>query len=228
MIIEPIQGEGGFYTAPADFLQALRTLCDQHGIVLIFDEIQSGFARTGKLFASEHTGIEPDLITLAKGLAGGFPLAAVVGKAEIMDAPHPGGLGGTYGGSPIGCAAALAVLDVIEKENLCERATQIGARIISRLHTLQAQYSHHVGDVRNLGAMIAIELICDGDVNQPNAELTAAIVAEAARNGLILLSCGIRENVIRVLPPLTITDALIDESMDLLGKTLDTLTGSDS
>jgi len=223
MIIEPVQGEGGFYPAPAEFLQALRKLCDQHGIVLIFDEIQSGFARTGKLFASEHTDIEPDLITLAKGLAGGFPLAAVVGKAEIMDAPHPGGLGGTYGGSPIGCAAALAVLDIIEKESLCARATEIGERIVSRLQTMQTQYPHHIGDVRNLGAMIAIELVCNGDVHRPNPELTTEIVTEAGHKGLILLSCGIRANVIRILPPLTITDALVDESMGLLENTLEVL-----
>ncbi len=226
MIIEPVQGEGGFYQAPKDFTQALRQLCDQHGIVLICDEIQSGFARTGKMFACEHTGIEPDLITLAKGLAGGFPLAAVVGKAEIMDAPHPGGLGGTFGGSPIGCVAALAVLDIIEKESLCARATEIGERIVLRLQAMQTQYPHHIGDVRNLGAMIAIELVHDGDAQRPNPELTAAIVTEAARQGLILLSCGIRENVIRILPPLTITDALVDESMGLLDKTLEVLIGS--
>jgi len=226
MIIEPVQGEGGFYQAPKDYMHALRQLCDQHGIVLICDEIQSGFARTGKMFACEHVGIEPDLITLAKGLAGGFPLAAVVGKTEIMDAPHPGGLGGTYGGSPIGCVAALAVLDIIEKESLCARATEIGERIVLRLQAMQTQYPHHIGDVRILGAMIAMELVRDGDDHRPNPELTAAIVTEAARKGLILLSCGIRENVIRILPPLTITDALVDESMGLLDKTLEVLIGS--
>jgi 4-aminobutyrate aminotransferase/(S)-3-amino-2-methylpropionate transaminase len=150
----------------------------------------------------------------------------VVGKTEIMDAPHPGGLGGTYGGSPIGCEAALAVLDIIEKESLCARATEIGERIVSRLQTMQAQYPHHIGDVRNLGAMIAMELVRDGDAHRPNPELTAAIVTEAAHKGLILLSCGIRANVIRILPPLTITDALIDESMGLLDKTLEVLIGS--
>jgi 4-aminobutyrate aminotransferase/(S)-3-amino-2-methylpropionate transaminase len=226
IVIEPFQGEGGFYHAPVEFMQALRRLCDQHGIVLICDEIQSGFARTGKMFATEYTGIEPDLITLAKGIAGGFPLAAVVGKAEIMDAPLAGGLGGTYGGSPIGCAAALAVLEVIEEEQLCERAIQVGERIVSRLTTLQSRYPHTIGEVRNLGAMIAMELVHDGDANQPDAELTASVVAEAAHHGLILLSCGIRGNVIRFLPPLTITDELVDESMDLLGKTLETLIGS--
>jgi 4-aminobutyrate aminotransferase/(S)-3-amino-2-methylpropionate transaminase len=226
IIIEPVQGEGGFYQAPVDFLQALRRLCDQHGILLICDEIQSGFARTGKMFACEYAGIEPDLITMAKGIAGGFPLAAVVGKAEIMDGPRPGGLGGTYSGSPIGCAAALAVLEVIEEEQLCERATRVGENMVSRLSTLQAMFPHKIGDVRNLGAMIAIELVHEGDANQPDAELTQAVVDEAARNGLILLSCGIRGNVIRLLPPLTITDELIGESMDLLEKTLDGLIGA--
>ena len=226
IIIEPIQGEGGFYQAPADFLQALRRLCDQHGIVLIFDEIQSGFARTGKMFACEHAGIEPDLITLGKGIAGGFPLAGVVGKAEIMDAPDPGGLGGTYGGSPIGCAAALAVLSVIEDEQLCDRAAQVGERIMSRLRRLQSRHPHSIGEVRHVGAMIAMELVHDGDANQPNPELTAALVVEATRQGVILVSCGIRGNVIRLLPPLTITDALIDESMDLLDNIVNALTGS--
>ena len=226
IIIEPIQGEGGFYQAPADFLQALRRLCDQHGIVLIFDEIQSGFARTGKMFACEHAGIEPDLITLGKGIAGGFPLAGVVGKAEIMDAPDPGGLGGTYGGSPIGCAAALEVLSVIEDEQLCDRAAQLGERIMSRLRRLQSRHPHSIGEVRHVGAMIAMELVHDGDANQPNPELTAALVVEATRQGVILVSCGIRGNVIRLLPPLTITDALIDESMDLLDNIVNALTGS--
>tara|TARA_R110001583_G_scaffold195021_1_gene368530 strand:+ start:13686 stop:14963 length:1278 start_codon:yes stop_codon:yes gene_type:complete len=219
IIIEPVQGEGGFYQAPAEFMQALRALCDQHGIVLIADEIQTGFGRTGKMFACEYAGIEPDLLTMAKGIAGGFPIAAVVGKAEIMDAPLPGGLGGTYGGSPLGCVAALAVLDVIEEEQLCQRATEVGARIVESLKTLQNKYPHKIGNVRNLGAMIAMELVNEGDVNRPDAVLTKAIVTEAARNGLILLSCGIRGNVIRFLPALTITDALIEESMQQLDKT---------
>ncbi len=221
IIIEPVQGEGGFYQAPPEFMQALRALCDQHGIVLIADEIQTGFARTGKMFACEYAGIEPDLMTMAKGIAGGFPIAAVVGKAEIMDAPLPGGLGGTYGGSPLGCAAALAVLDVIEEENLCQRASEVGASIVSHLQTLQTKYPNKIGNIRNLGAMIAMELVHDGDASRPDPELTKAIVAEAARNGLILLSCGIRGNVIRFLPALTISDALISEGMGLLEKTLD-------
>jgi 4-aminobutyrate aminotransferase/(S)-3-amino-2-methylpropionate transaminase len=223
IIIEPVQGEGGFYVAPVDFLQSLRELCDQHGILLICDEIQSGFARTGKMFATEYASIEPDLMTLAKGMAAGFPLAAVVGKAHVMDAPMPGGLGGTYGGSPIGCAAALAVLDAIEEENLCERALDVGEKMVSRLEKMQDSHPSHIGDIRSLGAMVAIELVEGGSASAPDPELTRAIVAEAAVNGLILLSCGIRGNVIRVLPPLTISDELITESMDLLEKTLDTL-----
>lgn len=220
IIIEPVQGEGGFYAAPADFMQALRKRCDDHGILLIADEIQTGFARTGRMFATEYAGVEPDLMTMAKGIAGGFPIAAVVGKAEIMDSPGPGGLGGTYGGSPIGCAAALAVLEVIQEENLCQRALEIGDRMTARLRQLQERFPSRIGDVRNLGAMIAMELVVDGDVNRPDPELTRALISEAAANGLILLSCGIRGNVVRLLPALTIPNELIDESMDMLDRSL--------
>ena len=217
IIVEPVQGEGGFYPAPNEFMQALRALCDEHGIVLIADEIQTGFGRTGKFFASEYAGIEPDLVTVAKGMAGGFPLAAVVGKAEIMDAPLPGGLGGTYGGSPIGCAAALAVIDVIREDGLVERANAIGARFKERLIALQAKRPETIGAIRcDRGAMIAIELVQDGDVNKPAADLTKAIVGAAYENGLVLLSCGVNGNVIRFLPALTISDALIDEGFDIL------------
>ena len=217
IIVEPVQGEGGFYPAPNEFMQALRALCDEHGIVLIADEIQTGFGRTGKFFASEYAGIEPDLVTVAKGMAGGFPLAAVVGKAEIMDAPLPGGLGGTYGGSPIGCAAALAVIDVIREDGLVERANAIGARFKERLIALQAKRPETIGEIRcDRGAMIAIELVQDGDVNKPAADLTKAIVGAAYENGLVLLSCGVNGNVIRFLPALTISDALIDEGFDIL------------
>jgi 4-aminobutyrate aminotransferase / (S)-3-amino-2-methylpropionate transaminase / 5-aminovalerate transaminase len=223
IIVEPVQGEGGFYIAPPEFLQKLRKLCDEHGIVLVCDEIQTGFARTGKMFASEHAGIKPDLVTMAKGIAGGFPIAAVVGKAEIMDAPKPGGLGGTYGGSPLGCVAALAVLEVIEEENLCQQAVQIGKVVVSRLRAMQKKHPNKIGDIRHLGAMIAMELVHDNDANQPDPDLTRALVAEAANNGLIVLSCGVRSNVIRFLPALTITDALLEEGMELLEKTLDAL-----
>ncbi|MEE4164280.1 MAG: 4-aminobutyrate--2-oxoglutarate transaminase [Woeseiaceae bacterium] len=221
IIVEPVQGEGGFYPAPDEFLQALRALCDEHGIVLVVDEIQSGFGRTGTFFASERSGIEADLITTAKGIAGGFPLAAVVGKAGIMDAPLPGGLGGTYGGSPVGCTAALAVLDVMEEENLVARAREIGERVKARLESMQKAFHAVIGDVRSdHGAMIAIELVDHGDAAKPLADLTKALVARAYENGLVLLSCGINGNVIRLLPPLTITDALLDEGLDILEASL--------
>ncbi|WIO74130.1 4-aminobutyrate--2-oxoglutarate transaminase [Porticoccaceae bacterium LTM1] len=217
IIIEPVQGEGGFYPASNSFMQALRKLCDEHGIVLIADEIQTGFARTGKFFCSEYSGVEPDLMTSAKGIAGGFPLAAVIGKAEIMDAPMPGGLGGTYGGSPIGCAAALAVIETIKEEGLVDRANQIGALFGQRLAALQSQYPQLIGDIRaERGAMIAMELVNNGDSEQPNAELTKALVGKAIEKGLVLLSCGFYGNVIRFLPALTISDALINEGLDII------------
>lgn len=214
MIIEPVQGEGGFYAAPDAFLLALRKICDDHGIVLILDEIQSGFARTGKFFACEHAGVEPDLMTVAKGLAGGFPLAAVVGKAAIMDAPGPGGLGGTYAGSPVGCAAALAVIEAIRDENLVARSAAIGAVFGEKLKALQKAYPDLIGDVRaGRGAMIAIELVSDGDAGKPNAALAKAILTECYRRGLIVLTCGMDGNVFRFLPALTISDALLDEGL---------------
>jgi 4-aminobutyrate aminotransferase/(S)-3-amino-2-methylpropionate transaminase len=215
IIIEPVQGEGGFYVAPPEFLRGLRALCDRHGMVLIADEIQSGMARTGRMFAIEHAGVEPDLMTVAKSIGGGLPLSAVVGKAEIMDAPPAGGLGGTYAGSPVACAAALAVLDVIAEERLIERAQQLGAKLGARLKTLQAKYAA-IGEVRGLGAMVAMELVKNGNAEQPDAELTRALVQAAARHGLIILSCGVNGNVIRFLTPLTISDALLAEGLDRL------------
>jgi 4-aminobutyrate aminotransferase/(S)-3-amino-2-methylpropionate transaminase len=223
IIIEPVLGEGGFYVAPPDFLRSLRALCDRHGIVLIADEIQSGIARTGRMFAFEHAGVEPDLMTIAKSIAGGLPLSAVVGKAEIMDAPPPGGLGGTYAGSPLACAAALAVLDVIAEEHLIERAQQLGAKLTARLKTLQAKYSA-IGEVRGLGAMVAIELVKNGSAEEPDADLTRALVQAAARQGLIVLSCGIYGNVIRFLTALTISDALLSEGLDRLDAALGEVT----
>ncbi|OUS23171.1 4-aminobutyrate transaminase [Thalassotalea sp. 42_200_T64] len=214
IIVEPVQGEGGFYAAPAEFLQALRKVCDLHGIVLIADEIQTGFGRTGKMFSFEHADVEADLMTMAKGIAGGFPIAAVVGKSEIMDAPLPGGLGGTYGGSPVACAAALTVLDVIEEENLITRANEVGALFNERLTQLQSQFPKLIGEVRNQGAMIAMELVKEGDFEQPNPELTQAIIAKAAEYGLVLLACGFYSNVIRFLPALTISDELANEGLD--------------
>ncbi len=220
IVIEPVQGEGGFYPAPVEFQQRLRELCDEHGIVYVADEIQTGFGRTGKFFCSEYAGIEPDLMTAAKGIAGGFPIATVTGKAEIMDAPLPGGLGGTYGGSPLGCAAALAVLEVMEEEGLVARANEIGERIVSRIRALQEQYPQVIGEIRSAGAMIAMELVKGGDANRPDPDLTKAMVQAAARRGLILLSCGVRGNVIRFLPALTIPTELVDEGMDLVAKSL--------
>jgi 4-aminobutyrate aminotransferase/(S)-3-amino-2-methylpropionate transaminase len=223
IIIEPVMGEGGFYIAPPKFLQALRKLCDQHGIVLVADEIQTGFARTGRMFATEYAGIEPDLMTMAKSLAGGFPLAAVVGKAHIMDAPIPGGLGGTYAGSPIACAAALAVLDVIAAENLCERAIEMGATMIEALRSAQ-QRLPAIGEVRGLGAMVAMELVKNGDPHQPDAELTKALVQRAASKGLVLLSCGLYGNVIRLLAPLTASQDLVSEGLGIVIDALQELT----
>lgn len=216
MIVEPVQGEGGFYPAPSSWLKHLRALCDEHGIVLICDEIQTGFGRTGKLFASEHADVEPDLITVAKGMAGGFPLAGVVGKAEVMDAPAPGGLGGTYAGSPIGCAAALAVLDVIEEEGLVERAVAIGQRFASALGELRAEYPDLVGEIRTeRGAMMALELVEGGTMTKPNPALVKQLLVGCRDKGLIVLACGMFGNVIRFLPALTITDDEIDEGLSI-------------
>jgi 4-aminobutyrate aminotransferase/(S)-3-amino-2-methylpropionate transaminase len=223
IVIEPVQGEGGFHVAPPEFLRALRTLCDRHGIVLIIDEIQSGFARTGRMFAIEHSGVEPDIMTVAKSIAGGVPLSAVIGKAEIMDAPPPGGLGGTYAGSPLGCAAALAVLEVMKREQLPERALRLGERLQSRLQALQKGTSV-IGEVRGLGAMVAIELVRNGKADQPDADLARALVQAAARHGLVILSCGTYGNVIRFLAPLTIADELLDEGLDRLEAALKEVT----
>lgn len=216
IILEPVQGEGGFYPAPDGFLQALRKICDVHGIMLILDEIQTGFGRTGKMFAAEYSGVEADLMPVAKGLAGGFPLAAVIGKAEVMDAPEPGGLGGTYAGSPIGCAAALAVLDIIEEENLIASAQHIGAIFAARLGVLKTEFPERIGQIRcERGAMIALELVKGGQADQPDAEMTKAILAAAYQEGLIALTCGTRGNVFRFLPALTISDDLAHEGLDI-------------
>lgn len=216
IIIEPVQGEGGFYPVPEGFLGSLRALCDQHGILLVADEVQTGFARTGRMFAVEYDGVEPDIMTLAKGIAGGFPLAAVVGRQAVMDAPEAGGLGGTYAGSPLGCAAALAVLDVIEEEGLCARALEVGDRLVAGLERLRVKYPDRVGDIRALGAMVAMELVIDGDAGKPDAVLTKALCSKAVESGLILLSCGVRGNVIRILAPLTIDMGHLEEGLGIL------------
>ena len=227
IIIEPVQGEGGFNVAPFDFLRALRQLCDEHGIVMIADEVQSGVGRTGKMFAIEHAGVAPDLITVAKGIGGGFPLSAVIGRADIMDAPHPGGLGGTYGGNPISIAAGNAVLDVIESEELFARAARVGQKIRARLEAL-AKELPQMGDVRGLGAMLAFELVKDPKTKEPDAELTASIVAHAEKRGLLLLSCGTSANVVRLLSPLTIPDAILEEGLNILGQALKAACGVES
>ncbi len=219
VIVEPVQGEGGFNVAPPEFLQALRRLCDEHGIVLIADEVQGGMARTGRMYSIEHAGVVPDLITAAKGLGGGFPISAVTGRASIMDAAHPGGLGGTYGGNPISIAAAHAVLDVIDAEGLCARAATLGARMRARLEALATQLPC-IGNVRGLGMMVAIELVKDPKTREPDAALTAAILAQAEQRGLILLSCGVDANVVRLLAPLTIPEAVLEEGLQILGESI--------
>lgn len=227
-IIEPVQGEGGFNIAPKEFLVQLRDLATKHGIVLIADEVQAGMARTGKMFGFEHSGVTPDLITMAKGLAGGFPLSAVTGRAEIMNAASPGGLGGTYAGNPLAVAAANAVLDVIESEELCDRATEIGRRVSERLQSLAArQGMERIGDIRNLGAMIAFELVEDRETKSASPALTSRIVAEAERRGLVLLSCGTRQNVIRLLPPLTIEYYILEEGLDIVEASIEAAIASE-
>ena len=223
MIVEPVQGEGGFYPAPAGFLQSLRAICDAHGIVMIVDEIQTGFGRTGTLFASEQSGIEPDLMPVAKAIAGGFPLSGVIGKADIMDSAPPGGLGGTFGGSALGCAAGLAVLDVIENEGLCEKSRVIGEQIGAWARGLQAE-NNAIGHIRTTGAMSAIELVQNGDPDSPDAELTKQIAAHALADGVLLLTCGVRGNVIRFLPPLTIEPELLGEALAVVGDAVNKLT----
>jgi len=223
IFIEPVQGEGGFYVAPPEYMQRLRALCDQYGILMIVDEIQTGVGRTGKLFAIEHSDVIPDLMTLAKGLAGGFPLSALVGRAEIMDAAQPGGVGGTYAGNPLACVAASAVFDIIEEENLLTRSQEIGQLMRDRLTALSTDYPV-IGDVRGLGAMVAMELFTDETRQTPNPELTQALVKKAAEKGLILLSCGTYGNVIRILSPLTISNELVNEGIDIIADTLQILT----
>jgi 4-aminobutyrate aminotransferase/(S)-3-amino-2-methylpropionate transaminase len=215
IIIEPQLGEGGFLPAPPEFLRALRALATRHGIVLVLDEIQSGFGRTGRMWGFEHAGIEPDLVTVAKSLAGGLPLSAVVGTASIMDAPAPGGLGGTYAGNPLACAAALAVLDIYEREDLVARAVEIGTTLRETLERLQAS-TPAIGDVRGLGAMLAFELVEDRESRAPDAALTQRLVARARERGLLLLTCGPHKNVVRLLPPLTVTKAELARAIEIL------------
>ena len=214
IIVEPVQGEGGFYEAPREFVTALRGICDQHGILLIADEVQTGFARTGKMFAMEHHDVAPDITTMAKSLAGGFPLSAVTGRAELMDSPNPGGLGGTYAGNPLGIAAAHAVLDVIEEEKLGERAETLGARLKQRLGSLRDDVPEIV-DIRGPGFMNAVEFN-DAAKGLPSPEFANAVRLKALDKGLILLTCGVYGNVIRFLSPITVQDNVMTEALDIL------------
>lgn len=218
IIIEPVQGEGGFNPVPAEFFRHLRSVCDEHGIVLIADEVQTGFARTGKMFAMEHYDVLPDLTTMAKSMAGGFVLSGVCGKAEIMDAPAPGGLGGTYAGSPLGLAAAHAVIDVIKDEKLCERATSIGNKLKDKLNSLKASVPQ-IAEVRGPGAMIAVEFNKPNS-HEPDADFTKKVQQLALADGLILLTCGVYANVVRFLMPLTIQDSVFDEALEKIEKAI--------
>ena len=226
IIIEPVQGEGGFHPAPADLLEGLRALCDQHGILLIADEVQTGFARTGKMFGIEHSGVEPDLVTIAKSLAGGFPLSGVIGRAAIMDGPDPGGLGGTYAGSPIACAAALAVLDVIAEERLIERASMLGDEIKGELHRFSRRNDTVAMDaIRGPGAMVAFDIVKARGGSEPDPDATKRVTHAALAEGLVLLSCGVHANTIRILMPLTISEAMLAEGLGKLEKALVTANG---
>ncbi|MES1989881.1 MAG: 4-aminobutyrate--2-oxoglutarate transaminase [Pseudomonadota bacterium] len=221
IMIEPVQGEGGFYEAPTELLVALRKICDQHGILLVADEVQTGFARTGKMFGIEHSGVEPDMITIAKSMAGGFPLSGIIGKADIMDAAEPGGLGGTYAGSPVACAAALAVLDVMQEEGLVARANKMGERIKARLTAISGRNDVvPITDIRGNGAMIGFDIVKTRGSYEPDADATKRVTTAALERGLILLSCGVFGNVIRILVPLTAGDAVLDEGLTKLEEAL--------
>ncbi len=214
IIIEPVLGEGGYTPVPFEMMQALRDICDTHGILLIADEIQAGFGRTGTWFAVEHSGVVPDLITVAKSMAGGYPLAGAIGRAEVMDAVIPGGLGGTYGGNPVACAAALAAIEAIEEEGLLARSTALGEHFRARFAEIGARIApYRVWDIRGLGAMLAVEFVTDFESATPDAALTKAIVAHALKRGLILLSCGMHGNAVRIMVPLTASDAIIEEGL---------------
>jgi 4-aminobutyrate aminotransferase / (S)-3-amino-2-methylpropionate transaminase / 5-aminovalerate transaminase len=225
IVVEPIQGEGGFVVAPPEFMEGLRRICDDNGIVLVVDEVQTGFGRTGKLFAIEHYGVEPDLMTVAKAIAAGLPLSGVIGKAEIMDAPGDSAIGGTYVGNPVAQAAALAVLDVFEEDGLVERATQIGEAIRARMDAWASRWPA-IGDVRGLGAMLAIELVHDRETKDPAPEVASAVVEAAAERGLLLLKSGIYSNCIRVLVPFVISDAELDEALGVWEQALEVTLGA--
>ena len=225
LVVEPVQGEAGFLPAPPDFLVGLRRICDEHGIVFVVDEVQTGFGRTGRMFATEHYGIKADLMTVAKSIAAGLPLSGVIGAAEIMDAPGDSAIGGTYVGNPVAQAAALAVLDVIEEEGIVERAAQLGESMRRRMLGWQERFPA-IGDVRGLGAMLAIELVADRETKQPAPDLASAVVSEAASRGLLLLKAGIYSNCIRVLSPLTLSDEELDEALSVWEEALEAALGA--
>ncbi|AXI48339.1 4-aminobutyrate--2-oxoglutarate transaminase [Sulfitobacter sp. SK012] len=214
IIIEPVLGEGGYTPVPFEMMQALRDICDQHGILLIADEVQAGFGRTGTWFAIEHSGVVPDLITVAKSMAGGYPLAGVIGRADLMDAVIPGGLGGTYGGNPVACAAALAAIEAIKEEGLLARSTSMGAHLKARFAEIGARTApFRMWDIRGLGAMVAVEFVTDFGSAKPDADLTKRVIAHALRRGLLLLSCGLHGNTVRVMVPLTASDEIVEEGL---------------
>jgi 4-aminobutyrate aminotransferase / (S)-3-amino-2-methylpropionate transaminase / 5-aminovalerate transaminase len=220
IVLEPVQGEGGFVPAPPEFLRGVRQLCDRHGIVFVADEVQTGFGRTGRLFALEHADVRADLVCVAKSIAAGIPLSGVFGRAEIMDAPGPGGVGGTYVGNPVAIAAAIAVLDAIEEEGLVERSATMGDTIRARMLGWQERWPR-IGDVRGVGSMLAIELVSDPETREPAPELAQAVVGAALRRGLLLITCGIYGNCIRVLVPLTIPPAELEEALGVWEEALD-------
>jgi 4-aminobutyrate aminotransferase/(S)-3-amino-2-methylpropionate transaminase len=224
IVIEPVQGEGGFVVAPREFIQGVRRIADENGIVLVVDEVQTGFARTGTFFAIEQFGVEPDLITVAKSIAMGLPLSAVLGKAEIMDAPAANAVGGTYVGNPVAQAAALAVLDVIEEEGLCDRSVAIGEAIRARMRSWQERWPE-IGDVRGLGAMTALELVANKDTKEPAPDVASRVVEEAARRGLLMIKSGMYGNCIRVLVPLVVSDAELDEGLEVWAESLEAVLG---
>ncbi|MFM0165928.1 4-aminobutyrate--2-oxoglutarate transaminase [Paraburkholderia sediminicola] len=221
IILEPVQGDGGFLQAPAEFMQALRELTTRHGIVLICDEIQTGFGRTGKMFGFQHSGIQPDLVTVAKSLAGGLPISGVVGRPEIVDAPLPGGLGGTFGGNPLACAAANAVLDIFEQEDLLERSVKIGEQLRAGLEELQGKHPE-MGEIRQTGAMVAVEFVSDEQTRAPNSPLVQRILDTAREEGLLLIKCGVERNVVRFLSPLTVSDQDVSDALAMFGRALTT------
>lgn len=221
VILEPVQGEGGFYAAPIDFVVRLREICDAHGMLLIADEVQTGAGRTGTWLTCEQWPVVPDLIAMAKSIGGGFPISALIGRADVMDAAAVGGLGGTYTGNPLACAAALAVLDVFEEEKLLERSNDLGERLRTSLQTLASRHPSSIVDVRGLGSMVAFEMGVDGDPLRPDAPLVARVCSEAISRGLVVLSCGLWNNVIRILVPLTASDEVVDEGLAILAAAFD-------